>query len=89
MTQSYVIGLGKDAIWTALQVGAPVLAISLAVGLLISLLQAVTQLNESTLSFVPKVLAVVVALLLFGPWMLNTLVTYTAGVFNSLPALVR
>jgi flagellar biosynthetic protein FliQ len=89
MTQDYVIGLGKDAIWTALQIAAPLLGISLAVGLLVSLFQAVTQLNESTLSFVPKVLAVVVALMLFGPWMLNTLVSYSAGVFNSLPALVR
>jgi flagellar biosynthetic protein FliQ len=89
MTQDYVIGIGKDAIWTALQVAAPVLGISLVVGLIVSLFQAVTQLNESTLSFVPKALAVVAALLLFGPWMLNTLVSYTAGIFAGLPSLVR
>ena len=89
MTQGYVIGLGRDAIWTALQVAGPLLGISLVVGLLVSLFQAVTQLQETTLSFVPKVLAVVAALMLFGPWMLNTLVNYSAGIFSSLPALVR
>jgi flagellar biosynthetic protein FliQ len=89
MTQDYVIGLAKDAIFTALQVAAPVLGFSLVVGLIVSLFQAVTQLNESTLSFVPKALAVVAALLLFGPWMLNTLVSYTAGIFAGLPTLVR
>lgn len=89
MTQDMVMGVGKDALWTALKVGAPVMLVSLVVGFVISALQAVTQINEASLSFVPKALATVVVLLFFGPWMLNTLVTYAATIFDSLPAFAR
>ena len=89
MDEAFIVGLGKDALWTALKVGAPVLLASLVVGLLVSVLQAVTQINEQSLSFVPKALAVMVVLVLFGPWMLNTLVSYSAAIFGNLPAMMR
>lgn len=89
MTQDMVMGLGKEALWTALKVGAPLMAVSMIVGFVISALQAVTQINEASLAFVPKALASVVVLLFFGPWMLNTLVAYAASIFNNLPAFAR
>jgi flagellar biosynthetic protein FliQ len=89
MTQEFVIGMGKDALFTAMKVGAPMLGVSLVVGVLISLFQAVTQINEASLAFVPKVLAVSAVLLLAGPWMLNTLVAYAASIFTSLPAVAH
>ena len=89
MTEEFVLGLGREALWTALKVSAPLLGVSLVVGLLVSVVQAATQINEATLSFVPKALAVLVALAFFGPWMLNTLVAYAALVFGALPTLAR
>ena len=89
MTEEFVIGLLKDALWTVIQVAGPLLGISLAVGLVISALQAATQINEATLTFVPKAVAVLAVLALAGPWMLNTLISYTALVFNALPTAAR
>ena len=85
MSEAYVVGLGSSAMWTAVQVGAPILIMVLIVGLAISSIQAVTQINEQSLAFVPKMLALVASLAFFGPWMLHTLVSYTALIFNSLP----
>jgi flagellar biosynthesis protein FliQ len=89
MSQEWVIGLGMDALWTALKISAPLLIVSLVVGVAVSTVQAVTQIQEATLAFVPKALAIVVCLVFFGPWMLNTLVAYAAGIFNSLPTAAR
>lgn len=89
MTQDFVVRLGMDAMWTGLKIAAPLLAVTLIVGLLISVFQAVTQINESTLSFVPKALAVLAALAFLGPWMLNTLVAYAATIFGALPSFAR
>ena len=89
MSQDFVIGLGTNTLWVALKIGAPLMVATLVVGLLISTLQAMTQINETSLSFVPKALASAAALVFFGPWMLNTLVTYTAAIFNSLPTAAR
>lgn len=89
MTEEFVIGLGRDALWTALKVAAPLLLVSLLAGVIIGALQAMTQIQESTLSFVPKAVALMAALVFFGPWMLNTLVTYTAFIFEGLPAFAR
>ena len=72
-----------------LKVSAPVMGVTLLVGVVISAFQALTQINEASLSFIPKALAALAALALFGPWMLNTLVMYTATLFDNLPALVR
>ena len=89
MTQDLIMGVGKDALWTALKVGAPLLGATLVVGFLISAIQAVTQINEASLAFVPKALAMMVVLIVFGPWMLNTLVTYAAAIFTNLPAFAK
>ena len=89
MTEQLAIDVGVRAFVTALQIAGPLLGISLAVGMLVSVFQAVTQINEQTLSFVPKILVVAGALALLGPWMATTLVSYMVGTFNSLPMLAR
>jgi len=72
-----------------LVLAGPVLLFGLVAGLLVSVFQAMTQINEITLTFIPKIAASIVALLLFGPWMLTRLVAYTTTLFQSLPAYVR
>ncbi len=89
MTQSMIIQLARDALTVSMMVGAPIMAVSLVIGILVSVFQAVTQIQEMTLSFVPKVLGVSVAVLVFGPWMLSTLVAYTANLLISLPTMAK
>ena len=89
MTEQFAIDVAQSAFWTALQIGGPLLACSLAIGMLVSIFQAVTQINEQTLSFVPKILAVSGALAVLGPWMATTLVSYMVNIFNSLPQLTH
>ena len=81
--------LARNALTITLQLSAPILVFSLVSGLIISVFQAVTQINEMTLSFVPKIIAVAVASVVFGPWMLNSLVTYMTNLFVNLPSLAR
>ena len=88
MTSQYVIALGKEAIMLTLMVSAPMLILGLIVGLAISVFQAVTQINEMTLTFVPKILAVGLALLICFPWIINMLVGFTTRLFTSIPTLV-
>jgi flagellar biosynthetic protein FliQ len=73
----------------AIMMAAPLLGVMLVVGIAISIFQAVTQINEMTLTFVPKVLAVFVVLVVFGPWMLSTMIGFTTRLFDYLPELVR
>ncbi|MCL5676673.1 MAG: flagellar biosynthesis protein FliQ [Firmicutes bacterium] len=89
MTEEFVMALGRDALTTVLLVAAPVLGLSLVVGLLVSIFQATTQLNEATLSFVPKIVAVLLAVVIFGPWMMTVMLQFTSRIFTSLPTLVR
>lgn len=89
MTQQMVLDLGQGAIVMTLLLAAPILAVALIVGVVISVFQAATQINEMTLSFVPKVLAVFAAVAVFGPWLLETMLTYTGQLFLQLPSLVR
>lgn len=84
MTTEWVLGIGREAILTALLVASPMLAFGLLVGLTISIFQAVTQVNEMTLTFIPKILAVAAALLLFLPWIINRLVTFTTRMISSI-----
>ena len=84
-----VLDLARNALTITLQLSAPILVFSLVSGLIISVFQAVTQINEMTLSFVPKIIAVAVAAVIFGPWMLNSLVTYMTNLFVNLPSLAR
>jgi flagellar biosynthetic protein FliQ len=89
MTEGMVLDLARNALTITLQLSAPILIFSLVSGLIISVFQAVTQINEMTLSFVPKIVAVAVAAVVFGPWMLNSLVTYMTNLFVNLPSLAR
>jgi flagellar biosynthetic protein FliQ len=89
MTPDMVTDIGRQALETMMLVSAPMLGLSLAVGLLVSLFQAMTQINEATLTFVPKILAVFVATLLFFPWMLSTLIAFTTQLLVSIPQYVR
>jgi flagellar biosynthetic protein FliQ len=89
MTDADVAGLAQEALMTALMVVSPILAVSLAVGLLVSVFQAMTQVNEVTLTFVPKILGVFAVSAVFGPWMIGTMVGYTQRLFATLPLVVR
>jgi flagellar biosynthetic protein FliQ len=84
MTQSQIIEIGTRAMWVTLELALPVLGVSLVVGLLVSIFQAVTQLQEPTLTFIPKVLAVVLVIVLAGPWMLNTLLGFTTTLWSGI-----
>lgn len=85
MTPEMVTELGRQALETTLLVATPILALSLVIGLAVSAFQAMTQLNEATLSFVPKVVALFGALLVFLPWMLNVLTTFTVNLLANIP----
>ncbi len=89
MTPEYVIGLGRNALEMALMLAGPMLAFGLAAGLLVSVFQAMTQIQELTLTFIPKILAVVLAILLFSPWMLQLLSDYTRGLIVGIPGTIR
>ena len=89
MTEQFAIEAARNALIVALELAGPLLAASLAVGMLVSIFQAVTQINEQTLSFVPKIIVVVGTLAFLGPWMGQTLVSYTVNVFNSVATLAR
>lgn len=88
MNQDQVVKLAMDALLLALKVGLPLLIAGLVVGLVISIFQAVTQIQEMTLSFIPKLLAVAVVLVVGGPWMLDQIVNYTADLYHSIPEQV-
>ena len=87
MDTAMVIDLGRQALWVSMLVCAPLLVVALAVGLIIGIIQAATSINESTLSFIPKLLVMGVALLTFGSWQLVTLVDFTRSIFQRIPTL--
>jgi len=89
MTPEFVITVGREAMRTAFLLGAPPLVAALVVGLLVSIFQAVTQIQEMTLAIVPKMIAVLIALMIFFPWLLELLTTYTTHVFQMVPQVVR
>lgn len=88
MSPTQVFTLGQEGLMLLLMVSAPLLLTVLAVGLVISVLQAATQINEATLSFVPKVVAAVAVLAVAGPWMMTTLVEYLQRTLQSIPGMV-
>lgn len=85
MTQTFLQGLLTQIMIVSLKLAMPTLVAGLGVGLIVSVLQAVTQIQEMTLTFVPKVVAVAVIMLVAGPWMLNTLLAFTEGVYSQIP----
>lgn len=89
MDTATVIDLSRHALWTIALVSAPLLLVALAVGLIIGIVQAATSINEMTLSFIPKLIAEALALLIFGSWMLTTLVDFTRSIFERIPTLFQ
>jgi flagellar biosynthetic protein FliQ len=89
MNAETVIGIARQAIQVTLLVSLPILGIGLVVGVLISLVQAATQIQEMTLTFVPKIVSIFVGLLLLLPWIMNHLVTFTTEIFQNIPNYVR
>jgi flagellar biosynthesis protein FliQ len=89
MTEAFVISLAQNAITITLLLAAPVLLVSLVIGSLVSMVQAATQINEVTLTFIPKVIGIVLVIIILGSWMLQQLLTFTSNLFTSLPNLVH
>lgn len=87
MTPEFVVDIGRRAIETALLVAAPMLIAALLIGLIISIFQAATQINEQTMTFIPKIVAVFVTLLLFAPWMLQKMIALCNSIFTIIPTL--
>ena len=87
MDTSTVVELGRQALWITVLISAPLLGVALFVGLVIGILQAATSINEATLSFIPKLAAMAIALALLGGWQLTTLVDYTRSIFQRIPGL--
>jgi len=84
-----VVSIGRGALELTIALAGPVLLFGLVAGLVVSVFQAMTQINEITLTFIPKIVATAAALVLFGPWMLAKLVSYTTGILQNLPMYVR
>jgi flagellar biosynthetic protein FliQ len=88
MTPETVMTIGRHALEITVMLAAPLLLVTLAVGLLVGIFQAATQINEMTLSFIPKLLAMAATLLIAGPWMLGQLIGYTRQLITSIPSLI-
>lgn len=88
MTPESVMTLGKQAMEITLLVSAPLLLVALIIGLIVSIFQAATQINEATLSFIPKLVGVFIALVVAGPWMLTIMLDYMRQVFSGIPGMV-
>ena len=84
MTPEAVIAIAEEGIWMVLKISGPLILIALVVGLMVSIFQATTQIQEQTLAFIPKFVAVLLALVIFGPWMLSNMVSYTSDIFSNL-----
>lgn len=89
MTEELVIKLGQDALRTTALLAAPLLLSTLAVGLIVSIFQALTQINEATLTFIPKMIIVSVVVVLAGPWMMDVMSAYTINLFENIAVMVR
>lgn len=87
MQADLVVRMLGDLFWTGMLVCAPVLAFTIAIGLVVSVLQVVTQVQEASLSFVPKLVVAALTIIAFGPWMLRTLVAYTARLWSGIPSM--
>jgi len=88
MTQGEALDIGREALWVVVSVAAPMLLTALAVGLLVGVFQAATSINEMTLTFIPKLLAVVICLYFFGSWQLTVLTNFAIGIYQRIPELM-
>ena len=89
MSIEFVINFGREALLVTLLVAAPLLGLALLVGVIISIFQAVTQIQEMTLTFVPKIIVIMLAIIVFGPWMLRILLNFTTTLFLNLPEYMK
>ena len=89
MDAQFVVGIGKEALELTLMLSAPLLITGMIVGLSVSIFQATTQIQEMTLIFVPKIVAVIAALIVFAPWLLQILTSYTTKLFTNIPLYIR
>lgn len=87
MTPDLAINICRKAVQTALMCAAPMLLAGMLVGITVSIFQAATQINEQTLTFIPKIVAVFLTLLLFGPWIIRIMVTFTTGIFETVATI--
>ncbi|MBA2870818.1 flagellar biosynthetic protein FliQ [Anoxybacillus calidus] len=88
MSPDFVIHVAERGVYTILMISGPLMLLALVVGLIISIFQATTQIQEQTLAFVPKIIAVLIGLVFFGPWMLSRMLTYAYEIFNNLTKFV-
>ncbi len=88
MTPETVTTIGQQALWVTMLIAAPMLVSALAVGLLVGMIQAATQINEMTLSFIPKLLVLVISIVVAGPWMLGVIINYTRQLMEQIPSLI-
>ncbi|MBP3952023.1 flagellar biosynthesis protein FliQ [Bacillus suaedae] len=84
MSSEFVISMAENAVWVVLLVAGPLLIVALGLGLLVSIFQATTQIQEQTLAFIPKIVGVFAALVIFGPWMLSSVTNFTYQIFSNL-----
>jgi flagellar biosynthetic protein FliQ len=89
MSSDMAVQVGRDALFMVMMVSAPMLGLGLLVGVAVSIFQATTSIQEQTLTFIPKIIAIFVGVLVFGPWILGILVDYTRGIILSLPQMVQ
>jgi len=89
MDEAFLITLSQNAITVMLVIAGPILLISLLIGTIISLIQAATQVNEVTMTFIPKIIGIGLVLILMGSWMMQQIIVFTTDIFNSLPNFVR
>jgi flagellar biosynthetic protein FliQ len=88
MTPESIMTMGRHAMEITLMISAPLLLVALCIGLVVSIFQAATQINETTLSFIPKLIGVFLALVIAGPWMLTTMLDYMRELFGSIPTMI-
>ncbi len=88
MTPETVTTIGQQALWVTMLIASPMLVSALAVGLLIGMIQAATQINEMTLSFIPKLLVLVISIVVAGPWMLSVIINFTRQLIQQIPSLI-
>ena len=88
MTPESVMTMGRQAIEVTIMIAAPMLLVALAIGLIVSIFQAATQINETTLSFIPKLVGIFIALIIAGPWMLTVMLDYMRQMFTGIPGMV-
>jgi flagellar biosynthetic protein FliQ len=89
MTEELIMRLGQETLKTTAMVSAPILGAALVTGLVVSILQAVTQINEATLTFIPKMIIIGIVIILAGPWMLDTISQFTISLFENMAMFVR